>query len=158
MHRTLKLTSQQKSQKENLRIENKKTKNKTKPKGEATKTKHISQGYDISLLKLKLKDEYHTIKKANDHKKPKTKTKDLYVHYQLLNCMLGFLIQLYSTSTNPQPRRRNQNSQITKILSIKQKYKTFIPEVIKTDENIVPRHQGIYHIIRKLPESVNSPI
>jgi len=91
-------------------------------------------------------------------KNQKKKTKDLYVHYQLLNCMLGFLIQLYSTSTNPQPRRRNQNSQIHKILSTKQKHKTFIPEVIKTDENIVPRYQGIYHIIRKLPESVNSPI
>lgn len=82
--------------------------------------------------------------KSNDHKKPKTKTKDLYVHYQLLNCMLGFLIQLYSPSTNPQPRRRNQNSQIPKILSKKTK-QTLIPEVIKTDENIVPRHQGTCH-------------
>lgn len=79
--------------------------------------------------------------KSNDYKKQKTKIKDLYVHYRLLNCMLGFLIQLYSPSTNPQPRRRNQNSQKPKILS-KNKTKTIIPEVIKTDENIVPKYQG----------------
>lgn len=76
MHRTLKLTSQQKSPKKNLRIENKKQKQK-QPKGEATKKKHISQGYDISLFKLKLKDEYHTIKKVNDHKKTKNQNKRL---------------------------------------------------------------------------------
>lgn len=34
--------------------------------------------------------------KSNDYKKQKTKIKDLYVHNRLLNCMLGFLIQLYS--------------------------------------------------------------
>lgn len=60
LDRTLKLTSQQKSQK-TLGSQKQKHKTEKKPKGEAINTKHISQGYDISLLKLKLNDEYHTI-------------------------------------------------------------------------------------------------
>jgi len=65
-----------KKPKKNLRI-SKNTQNRKKPKGEAINTKNISQGYDISLLKLKLNDEYHTISEIKWLQKTKNKNKRL---------------------------------------------------------------------------------